>query len=116
MNGKASTREMTPEEAEAMRLVDIDSATGPDPRRKTVCMSELKPVAKAKARIRRRRKNPMVVPEIPGGYGNPIFDQLASKRAVEAMEREKRGTKKQAPHRMARSSKPRRPRTRPTGR
>jgi hypothetical protein len=71
-------------------------------------MSELKPAAKAKARIRRRCKNAMPPSEIPGGYGNPIFDQLASKRADEAMAREKRVTKKQVPHRMVRFSKPRR--------
>jgi hypothetical protein len=116
MNGKTSTREMTPEKVEAMHLVDIDPGTGPDPWRKAVRMSELKPAAQAKARIRRRWKNRMPVPEIPGGYGNPIFDQLASKRAVEATEREKRGAKKQGPHRMAGFSKPGRPRTRSTGR
>jgi hypothetical protein len=108
MNGKTPTREMTPEKVEAMHSVDIDPGTGPDPWRKAVRMIELKPVAKAKARIRRRRPNRMPVPEIPGGYGNPIFDQLASKRAVEATEREKRVTKRQGPHRTMKFSKPRR--------
>jgi hypothetical protein len=107
---------MTLEEVEAMRLVDIDSGIGPDPWGKAVRMSKVKPVAKAKSRISRRCKNRMPVPEIPGGYGNPIFDQLASKRAVETTEREKRGTKNRVPHRMTGFSKPRRPRTRSKGR